>query len=72
MATKRELVMEINDEQLNQVGEIADTLDNLLAASTLPMSAQFHLNQLRAGMKDASRQLKQIVTKVGGLNPWEG
>jgi hypothetical protein len=63
--------MTITDVDLNEIGEIADMLDNLLAATELPMPPVFHLQQVKAGMRDISKQLKEIVIRISGDNPWE-
>ena len=53
-----------------EIGQRADTLDNLLAASPLPMSPAFHLTQLRDGANDVSAQLKALASSALGYRPW--
>ncbi|MCB8988100.1 MAG: hypothetical protein H6661_10175 [Ardenticatenaceae bacterium] len=52
------------------VGQQADTLDNLLAATLLPMPPAFHLAQVRDGVNDVSAQLKALSTGALGYRPW--
>lgn len=62
--------MDITDEQLNELGELADECDNLIGASQLPMPPAFHLEQLRHGLSELSRKIKALVVAVGGEDPW--
>lgn len=55
---------------MEEVGRLADEVDNYLAATNLPMPAAFHLEQLKAGLKGMSAKLKEIYTAVSGENPW--
>lgn len=63
--------MEITGEQLDKVGQVADSLDNLIAAATLPRLPDSH--KLQYTLRDIGRlseKLKAIVVSVSGDNPW--
>lgn len=52
------------------IGEMAEKLDNLAAASRLPMEPKDHVYYLARGILSASKTLKTIFTKITGENPW--
>ena len=52
------------------VGRQADVLDNLLAATLLPMPPGFHLTHVRDGVNDVSAQLKAVSSGALGYRPW--
>lgn len=62
--------MEITPEQLDTLGRLADTADNLVAASRLPMPQAFHVVQLRAGLDDLAEQIKQVYVAMAGERGW--
>ena len=63
--------MTISDTDIDEIGQLADTLDNLLGAMNLPMPPVFHLKQLKESLPEVSAKLKSIVVRVSGANPWE-
>lgn len=56
----------------DKIGEWADTLDNLLGATMLPMPAQFHLEQLTAAITAMRDEMRAAYVKATGENPWGG
>jgi hypothetical protein len=58
------------DERTERIGELADRLDNLLAATNLPMSPEFHLRQVKVGLEEISKELKAIYKDAAGVDPW--
>jgi hypothetical protein len=59
------------ENQANLAGELADTCDNLIAATNLPMPPAFHVTQLRAGLGDLSKSLKGIQKNYLDYRPWD-
>lgn len=57
-------------ENITEIGKVADTIDNLLAATNLPMPPKFHLEQLKDGLAKISAKLKLIFVDASGTNPW--
>lgn len=62
--------MDISHEQIEVIGKSADTLDNLVAASVLPLSAEKKLQYTLDSLKALSETLKGIYAQVSGENPW--
>ena len=58
-------------EAMETIGQQADTLENLLAATTIPMPPEFHLKMLRQSIPDVIELLKKSVVTVTGENPWD-
>jgi hypothetical protein len=60
----------MNDKQLKKLGELADSIDNILAGTELPLPAEFHLEQTKAKMLEWSIELKAMYCAISGENPW--
>lgn len=58
-------------ECIDRIGELADRLDNLLAATNLPLPPEFHLSQVKVGLGEISNELKAIYKEITGESPWE-
>lgn len=56
---------------VEEIGEMADTMDNLSAASKLPIPSDVHIKQLRVHIEEASAKLKKIYSAITGENPWK-
>ena len=63
--------MNLTEDQLEDIGRIADTADNYHAASKMQLPASLHIECLRTGMEAISEQLKAIYVSVSGANPWQ-
>lgn len=62
----------MSPENLSEkIGELADRLDNLLAATNLPLSPEFHLRQVKVGLEEISKELKAIYKEITGESPWD-
>ena len=62
--------MAITDEQLEEVGEAADTLDNLIAAAKMRLPPEKKLQYTIENLQTLSAKLKAIVVAISGDNPW--
>ena len=60
------------EEQLEQLGQLADRMDNLRAGLSLQWPPKFHVDQMKPILKEMSTELKSIVIGLSGANPWEG
>lgn len=63
--------MIVTDEQLNELGEMADEIDNLVGATQLAMPPAFHLQQLQHALPQLSEKIKALVVAIGGEDPWK-
>jgi hypothetical protein len=53
-----------------QIGRLADRVDNLAHALQLPMPAAMHVAQLRAALPEIRDALRLIYTAETGEDPW--
>jgi len=53
-----------------KIGQLADSIDNAIAARQLPLPPAMHLEQSERMMRDWSKQLKEIYVAMTGENPW--
>lgn len=56
---------------VKEIGNLADTADNLLGAAKLPVSDRIHLEGLKDGLKKIAAKLKFLYVELSGVNPWE-
>lgn len=63
--------MSTQDDAQDDLGRDIDRLDNLYHATNLPMSADFHLKQLREALPEVIEDLKKHYAAAFGENPWE-
>lgn len=55
----------------DEIADLADQADNLLAASKLPLTPQTHAENLGKGMEDIRDTLRRLYIREMGDNPWE-
>lgn len=60
----------MKEQNAERLGDLADKCDNLFHAAQLPMSPQFHKEQLQRAMAEIRDELKQIYVDETGQNPW--
>jgi len=58
------------DDSWASVGEQADRIDNLIAASQMALPAETHLAYLRESLTDVRAQLRAAYVLATGSNPW--
>lgn len=57
---------------VERVGLMADSADNYLAATQLPLPLQMHVGGLKIGMEDLRDQLIALYRDLGGREPVGG
>jgi hypothetical protein len=63
--------LNITDEQLDDLGKLADTADNYAAAAKLRLPDSLHREALTKGMEIISEALKNLYKQISGENPWD-
>lgn len=58
-------------ENAETIGNLSDTLDNILHTAKLPLPASFHLVQLVAHIEVARDKLREVYKSETGENPWD-
>lgn len=60
-----------NSDVYEEIGQEIDKIDNILAAMELPMSAEFHLEQLKKQLPEISKNLKGLYVELTDNSPWD-
>ena len=55
----------------DEFAEIIERIDNLRGALEIPMTAEFHVNQMKCELEEVSAKLKRIYVEEEDDNPWE-
>lgn len=58
-------------EAIENIGEMVDTIDNLIAATSLPMTPQFHLENLIENLRDLREKARETYIALGGDDEWK-
>lgn len=58
------------EEAIDDLGTLADDLENARAAMNLPMPAAFHVEQLKVILPQCAERLRKAYIAVTGDNPW--
>ena len=61
----------LTEDQLEDLGRIADMADNYHAAAGMQLPESMHIECLRTGMAAISEQIKAIYVAASGANPWQ-
>lgn len=61
----------MTESQLEKLGALADSIDNVLLAAELPLPTKSHLEQMKESAKKWAAELKSIYVEESGDNPWE-
>jgi hypothetical protein len=59
------------EELAEEVGLMADTAENLVHASQLPMTPETHKERLVDGIRRLRDRMRSLRIQVTGNNPWE-
>lgn len=57
---------------IEELGEIAEMVDNLIAATNLPFEPELHLQGLKNSLPVVRDRLRAAYIAMGGENHWEG
>lgn len=65
------MMAQITEEQIEQIGQMAETADNLVAASKLRLPATMIAEQSIIGLRGLVKELRALVVTLSGDDPWE-
>lgn len=61
----------MNEDTLERLGQLIDKADNYLAAASLRLPSQMHVEGLTTGLREIRAELLAIYLAAGGENEWE-
>ena len=59
------------EPEFEKLGILIDDLENLVSALNIPMSADFHVEQLKEILPEKVREFKEVYENLTGENPWD-
>lgn len=59
------------DDNFEKLGQLIDSLENLVWSLKLPVPAEMHITQLEQILPEKVEQFKEVYIKITGENPWE-
>lgn len=59
------------EDKFENLGQEIDRIENLWYGLSLPMPAEFHLQQLKVILPEIVKNLKNQFVAISGENPWE-
>ena len=58
------------DDAFEELGQCIDTLENLIAAMTIPLPADLHVESLKDTLPELKERIKQAYFGLGGEDVW--
>jgi hypothetical protein len=62
--------MDDSNEAMERIAAAVDTLDNLISAMSMPLSAEMHMNALKSALPRLRSELKEAYLQAGGPDVW--
>jgi hypothetical protein len=62
---------EINENYIEELGQLIDSIESLACALELPMSAFVHLQQMKKLLPEKVQEFKDVFLEITGNNPWD-
>lgn len=59
------------EDKFEELGQLIDSIDNLASGLNVPMSAEFHLQQLKSILPEKVKEFKKSFVEISGENPWD-
>lgn len=62
---------QITEDQIEQIGQLAETADNLVAASKLSLPTAMIAERSIIGLRGLVKELRALVVVLSGDDPWD-
>lgn len=59
------------EDKFEKLGQLIDSIDSLAYGLDIPMSAEFHMKQLKSILPEKVKELKESFIEITGENPWD-
>lgn len=59
------------EDKFEKLGQLIDSIESLACGLDIPMSADFHVEQLKKILPEKVEKLKEVFVEITGENPWE-
>jgi len=59
------------EDKFEKLGQLIDSIDSLAHGLNIPMSAEFHIQQLKTILPERVKELKESFNEITGENSWE-
>lgn len=63
--------MQVNDDQIERLGQLADRLDAILYSAKMPLPPDIHLHGICGAAREVRDEIASLVVEISGENPWE-
>lgn len=57
-------------QHIEEIGLVADSINNLLGALALPLPPQMHIEGLKPNLFSLMERLREVYVAEAGENPW--
>lgn len=59
------------EEKFEKLGQLIDSLDNIVHALNIPMTDNFHVKQIKVILPVKVDEFKKLFVEITGDNPWD-
>jgi hypothetical protein len=59
------------NDNMDQIGQVSDSIENLLFSLNLPIPPELHLKALKESLPELKKKLREAVIAETGENPWD-
>ena len=59
------------NDKFEELGQLIDSIENLAHGLNIPMTADFHVSQLKKILPEKVKELKAVFVEITGDNPWD-
>lgn len=59
------------EDKFEKLGQLIDSIENLVYGLELPMPPAFHVDRLKEILPEKVKELKEVFVEIVGENPWD-